>query len=296
MPLTLDLHTFDPGLPAESPEAFAESVARLIEESWDSGADIAVLPEFTWMGLEPLLPPQDTSFHAVAELFWGRLYPSLLRRLTRPGKAAVLGTCPFFDVTHGTLHNRAPIIAGGRALHQDKLHLTPWEAAFTPGDALQLWEFGGLRIAVIICLDIEIPELSARLRGCEVDLILCPSATETVLGVERVDRCASARAVELGCHVGVCHLTGQARAELIDENVGRLAHYLPSQSVFRDAPRCTETAVYTAGCHRLRITLDPCALALMRRMRAETNPALLGREMAGNARVIRVESAPSSPP
>jgi predicted amidohydrolase len=92
-------------------------------------------------------------------------------------------------------------------LYQDKLHLTPWESAFSPGDTLHLWHFAGLRIAVIICLDIEIPELSARLRDEEVDLILCPSATETVLGVERVDRCASARAVELGCHVAVSHLT-----------------------------------------------------------------------------------------
>jgi predicted amidohydrolase len=69
---------------------------------------------------------------------------------------------------------------------------------------LRVWEFGGVRFAVIICLDIEIPEISAKLRGRGVDVILVPSATETILGVERVDRCASARAVELGAIVGVC--------------------------------------------------------------------------------------------
>lgn len=45
----------------------------------------------------------------------------------------------------------------GELIVQDKLFLTPWETQFAGGKALQLIEFAGLRIAVIICLDIEIP-------------------------------------------------------------------------------------------------------------------------------------------
>jgi len=271
--LSLDLCTFDPGLRVKSPAAFAAEVTECVETSWDDGADIVLLPEFTWMGLEPLVEPP--SLRRVAECFWGELFPTLKSLLCRPDKAVVLGTVPFWDAEREILHNRAPILLGDRVLHQDKLHLTPWESAFAPGRELCLWEFAGLRFAVVICLDIEIPELSARLRGAGVDVLLVPSATETVLGVERVDRCASARAVELGCVVGVSHLTGKAASELIDENVGRTAVYFPSQAAFRDSPRWVEGEIVEADIHKQRVLLEPRALERMRRMRQETNPSLL---------------------
>lgn len=273
MPVAIDLCTFDPGLAAKSPSAYAAAVVDCVESSWDEGADLVLLPEFTWMGLEPLVEPK--SLQRVAAVFWEELLPGLKSLLNRPGKAVVLGTAPCWDAERDVLHNRAPILIGDQLLHQDKLHLTPWESDFAPGTELRLWEFAGLRFAVVICLDIEIPEVSTRLRGAGVDVILVPSATETILGVERVDRCASARAVELGGVVCVCHLTGKAGAALIDENVGRTAVYYPSQAAFRDAPRWIENDIFDSGIHKQRVTFDPQALQVMRRMTAETNPSLL---------------------
>ncbi|MBE7496173.1 MAG: hypothetical protein HS117_14620 [Verrucomicrobiaceae bacterium] len=273
MPLTLDIITFDPGIAARSTAAYAAAVAECVETSWDDGADVVLLPEFTWMGMEPLVEPRTPG--RVAEVFWNDVLPTLKSLLNRPGKAVVLGTCPYDDKDGGVLRNRAPILVEGTVLHQDKLHLTPWETDFSPGTELRVWEFGGLRFAVVICLDIEIPEISAKLRGREADVILVPSATETILGVERVDRCASARAVELGCIVAVSHLTGRADSGLIDDNVGRAAVYFPSQSPFRDSPRWIEGAVIDGGVQKQRVIIDKHALDVMRRMRQETNPALL---------------------
>jgi len=271
--LSLDLRTFDPGIVAKSPFAYAAAVAECVEASWDDGADVVLLPEFTWMGLEPLVEPKTP--RRVAEVFWNELFLTLKSLLSRPGKAVVLGTVPFWDAERGELLNRAPILVGDRVLHQDKLHLTPWEHEFAPGRELRLWEFADLRFAVVICLDIEIPEISARLRGAGVDVVLVPSATETVLGVERVDRCASARAVELGAVVGVSHLTGKAESGLIDENVGRTAVYFPSQAAFRDDPRSVEGEIISCGMQKQRVVIDPRALEVMRRMKQETNPSML---------------------
>ncbi len=270
---TLELCTFDPGIAAKSPAAFAAVVVDCVESSWDNGADLVVLPEFTWMGLAPLVELE--SLQRVAGVFWEELLPGLQSQLKRPGKAVVLGTAPFWDAERGVLLNRAPILIEDRLWHQDKLHLTPWEAAFAPGRELRIWEFAGLRLAVVICLDIEIPEISARLRGAGVDVILVPSATETILGVERVGRCASARAVELGCYVGVCHLTGRTATELIDESVGRTAVYCPSQAAFGESPRWLESEILDGGIHKQRVRLDGKALRVMRRMAMETNPSLL---------------------
>ncbi len=290
--MTLDLLTFDPGFVCDSPEAYADEVVRVIRHAWDDGADLVVLPEFTWLGLEakvPRKPEHSSPYHAISALFWQTLLPGLMERLSRPGKGVVMGTVPFVDAETHRVFNRAPVITSGSLSHQDKLHLTPWEKDFSPGGILYLREFLGLRIAVVICLDIEIPEISARLRSDGVDLILCPSATDNVLGMERVDRCASARAVELGCHVAVCHLTGKAESELIDENIGRLAFYSPSQAAFRDAPRWIETEVYTGGVHSLRVTVHKRPLDIMRRMQVETNPSHLGKDLAGHFIIHQVE-------
>ena len=288
--LTLDLVTFDPGMAATNASAFANAIVQRVEESWGSGADLVLFPEFTWVGLEPLLASDQTKpLHRVAEVFWNELMPEMMGKLARQDKAVVVGTAPCLHAD-GSLRNRAVIFADGKLLHQDKLHLTPWESAFTPGETLYLWTFGGFRIAVIICLDIEIPELSSRLRDAGVDLILCPSATETILGVERVNRCASARSVELGCYVGVSHLTGRTTSDLIDDNIGRAALYRPSQAAFQELPRSEETEIISRGSQTLRVRLERCALEIMRRMIAETNPSHLGRKMAGIERMIRVES------
>jgi predicted amidohydrolase len=274
-PLHLDILTWDVTPGHSTARDCVLAVIDLVSASWDSGADLVLLPEFTWMMLEPLLPCSDAPLHAVARHLWDCELPFLRQALARPGKAAVLGTCPFLDPDSRRLFNRAPILRGSDLLHQDKLHLTPWETAFSPGTEINLFTFKNFTIAVIICLDIEVPELSARLRGRGIDLILCPSATETELGTERVDRCASARAVELGCHVAVSHLLGRSPSDLIDANVGRVALYHPSQVPFSKAPRCEEGPIHTAGIHRLQTVIEPGPLRRMRARKAETNPALL---------------------
>lgn len=272
--MNLDLWTFDVGVHAETPVAYANECIRRVEESWAGGADIVLFPEFCWVGLERFAD-KSRGLRGVSDLFWQELWPSIQSRLARPDKAAVLGTAPFFDEATGLLMNRSPILCEGRALHQDKLHLTPWETAFARGDTLHIWRFRDITIAVIICLDIEVPELSVHLRNRGVDLILVPSATETILGVERVDRCASARAVELGCCVGVSHLVGRTESELIDDNIGRTAFYTPSQAAFRQEPREVEDPVVTSGFHRQRCVVDLAALRKVRRMVGETNPSRL---------------------
>jgi predicted amidohydrolase len=194
----------------------------------------------------------------------------------------VLGSVPFVD-EGGLVRNRCPIVSEGRQLHQDKIHLTPWESAFDGNGPIRIWDFRGLRVAVVICLDVEIPEISAALRGMDLDLMLIPSATESLLGVERVGRCADARAVELGCHVAICHLVGRMESELIDENIGRLAVFSPSQIAFLGVGRQTSTEVFAQGFRRMSASLDIAALRENRAAHAETDPSKI------RPVVIRVE-------
>ncbi len=280
--LKLDLWSFDVGAAVESPPEFAKLVTQRVIESWADGADIVVFPEFTWMGLERFVEGPE-KLAGVAALFWENLWPGLREQLDRPDKAVVLGTVPFLE-GDGRLKNRAPILSEGRVLYQDKIHLTPWENAFSGGGPLRTWRFRGHKLAVVICLDVEIPEISAALRGSELDLMLVPSATENELGVERISRCASARAVELGCYVGVSHLVGRTESELIDENVGQLALFIPSQSRFRGCDHSNERVIYHEGFHRRSLILDMKAIAKNRALRCETDPSKI------RPGIIQVES------
>jgi len=266
--LRLDLWSFDPGVPMLTAGECVAAVLDRVISSWDEGADVVVFPEFAWMALERFAK----SAEGVAGLFWSDLFPSMLETLKRPGKAVLLGTVPFID-EDGGLRNRTPIVSDGRVLHQDKIHLTPWENAFHGGDRVCVWNFQGYRLATLVCLDIEIPELAAALRGKSVDLLLVPSATESVFGVERVHRCASARAVELGCFVAVSQLTGVAESDLIDVNIGRLAVYSPSQAAFEGIERTLIGEILEGGFHRMSVNLDLAGLAASRAATEETNPS-----------------------
>lgn len=266
--MRLDVWSFDPGaICADAGECVAVMRDRVIA-SWDEGADVVVFPEFAWMALERFA----TGAEGVAELFWNEWFPQMLETLSRPGKAVVLGTVPFIDAD-GRFRNRAPIISEGRFFYQDKIHLTPWENAFHGGERVCVWDFMGHKLAVLVCLDIEIPELAAALRGSNVELLLVPSATENGFGVERVHRCSSARAVELGCFVGVSQLTGVAESDLIDVNIGRLAVYSPSQSAFGGIDRMQAGGLLEHGFHRLSVELDLAGLAACRAADEETNPS-----------------------
>lgn len=279
MDIVIDAWTFDVG----TTEDHVEAMASRVEQSWNSGADIVLFPEYSWAATPctGCRPPSTSdipqtgpaSLHRLAQHFWADHMPVLQARLARPDKLAVLGTAPCIDQASGTLRNRAPVLCNGSLLTQDKLFLTPWESWFTHGERLHLFEFKGLRIAVVICLDIEIPELSVLLRGRGVDLILVPSATETVRGSERVTRCASARSVELGCAVIVSPLVGQCGSTLVDENLGKLGAYLPSQYAFADDAHIQETVVHTEGFHVARFTLQSDKFSLMRQTLDETNPS-----------------------
>jgi len=285
--------TFDVGDAGKTIDAFAEEVIHRVETSWDSGIDLVLLPEYLWAALEPILPP-DADMEDIAKVVWVDLMPRLKKRLCRKGKHAILGTTPYLDPDSRHLYNRALIFSDGRVLHQDKLFLTPWEHEFRAGRELNVFEMSGLRVAVIICLDIEVPELSARLRGLNIDLLLVPSATETLYGSERVTRCASARAIELGCAVLVCPLVGKCDSSMVNVNLGKIALYLPALKAFAAYDRSEDTRLVHQGWHALRVEVPEAVIQEAHRRRKETNPSQLNVNLTPEE--VQIDESARTPP
>ncbi len=272
--ITLDLYSSDVGHSFSTATEFAKHLTSLTLESYKTGADIVVFPEYTWMGLEKFVDKKN-SLSEISHLFWNQLWPQIKNDLNQPNKVLIMGSCPFLIESTSKFTNRCPILCQEKETFQEKLQLTPWETSFQSGNTINVINFKNLRIAVLICFDIEFPELSLRLKEEKIDLLVVPSACESILGVERVNRCASARAIELGAFVGVSHLLGETESELVDLNLGGLSLYTPSQSPFKDSKRQQSTQIFKKGFHRLRKSLDFDLLTQMRSLKMETNPSLV---------------------
>src|SRR3546814_10116506 len=70
-----------------------------------------------------------------------------------------------WDTGAGFANRAWLLLPDGRAIAQDKLCLTPGEqdAAswdLVPGDTLQVVEWEGLKVVILICLDVEMPARS----------------------------------------------------------------------------------------------------------------------------------------
>jgi predicted amidohydrolase len=265
---------FDIGKSYGSASQTVEFVISETQKLWDSGSDIVVFPEYMWGTLAQYSDPQSNLVE-IADLFWGKLWPRLSVALSRDHKTVILGTVPR-RASNGQLYNTCPVITSGQVIYQDKLALTPWEHEFTGGTNLIPFQLStGHTAVVMICLDCEMPDLITKLKkNARVDLIFIPSATESLMGVERIARCASARAVELGAAVITSAICGEVKDnEFLGANIGRTALYLPSLKGIESQPRIIETDPQTVGYHVEHFKIDQAVFDIARNETTTTNPA-----------------------
>lgn len=216
--------------------AWAAGVADELARARDQGADLLVLPEWSaaqWLGFAPagLAGTAEIAFMAgQREAALDAVAPAV----ARTGVALCAGTMPV--AVEGLYCNRAfLLLPDGRRYGQDKLTLTPTERDpqgwwIEPGRVVQVIEWRGLRLAQIVCLDIEQPGLAQRLAPLDLDLLVVPSMTAKPSGYHRVFACARARAVELMLPVAVVGSVGTRRsASEAETNFGGAAVYLPCE-------------------------------------------------------------------
>ncbi|WP_321348528.1 bifunctional GNAT family N-acetyltransferase/carbon-nitrogen hydrolase family protein [uncultured Draconibacterium sp.] len=93
----------------------------------------------------------------------------------------------------------------------EKLHVTPDEEkvwGMEGGSQLKSIETDCGKIGVLICYDIEFPELGRLLADEGVDIVFVPFLTDTQNGFSRVRNCAQARAIENECYVAIAGSVG----------------------------------------------------------------------------------------
>lgn len=119
---------------------------------------------------------------------------------------------------------------------QFKLHITPDEAAYwglAGGDSLQVFETDAGRIGILICYDVEFPELPRILAERGMDILFVPYWTDTKNAYHRVRLCAQARAVENECYVVITGSVGNLpNVENMDIQYSQAAILAPSDFAF----------------------------------------------------------------
>jgi predicted amidohydrolase/GNAT superfamily N-acetyltransferase len=92
-----------------------------------------------------------------------------------------------------------------------KLHVTPDEAkvwGMTGGNAVQTFDTDCGKIGIVICYDVEFPELPRLMAEQGMNILFVPFLTDTQNGYSRVRHCAQARAIENECYVAIAGSVG----------------------------------------------------------------------------------------
>lgn len=93
----------------------------------------------------------------------------------------------------------------------EKLHVTPDEVlvwGMEGGKSLKVFDTDCGKIGILICYDVEFPELSRLLADDGMDILFVPFLTDTQNGFSRVRHCAQARAIENECYVAIAGSVG----------------------------------------------------------------------------------------
>jgi predicted amidohydrolase/GNAT superfamily N-acetyltransferase len=122
----------------------------------------------------------------------------------------ISGSMP--EIIGGRLYNVGYICKrDGTVERYEKLHVTPDEAkvwGMEGGTELKVFDTDCGKIGVLICYDVEFPELSRLLAEDGMDILFVPFLTDTQNGYSRVRNCAQARAIENECYVAIAGSVG----------------------------------------------------------------------------------------
>jgi predicted amidohydrolase len=122
----------------------------------------------------------------------------------------ITGSMP--EVVDGELYNVGYICKRDGGVDRfEKLHVTPDEElvwGLQGGNSLETFDTDCGKIGVLICYDIEFPELSRIMADKGMDILFVPFLTDTQNGFSRIKNCAQARAIENECYVAIAGCVG----------------------------------------------------------------------------------------
>ncbi|MGD8430177.1 MAG: GNAT family N-acetyltransferase [Ectothiorhodospiraceae bacterium] len=198
--------------------------------------DFILFPEFF---NAPLLAQfnQDDPAEAMRGLaqYTDELCEAMLRLAVTYNINIVAGSMPVYE--DNVLYNVAFLCRrDGTIESQYKLHATPDERFYwgvQGGDSLRVFDTDVGKIGILVCYDVEFPELPRLLADQGMQILFVPFWTDTKNAYLRVRRCAQARAIENECYAAITGSVGNLpRVENIEIQYSQAAVFSPSDFAF----------------------------------------------------------------
>lgn len=199
-------------------------------------ADFALFPEFfnaPLMGLNKIDNAAD-AVRALAE-YTEAIKEKMINLALSYNINIIAGSMPLYD--DGALYNVSYLCRrDGTYDMQYKLHVTPDESSYwgmQGGDQLKVFDTDAGKIGILICFDVEFPELPRILAERGVNILFVPFLTDTKSAFLRVKICAAARAIENECYVAISGSVGNLPGvENMDIQYAQSAVFSPSDFSF----------------------------------------------------------------
>jgi len=215
---------------------FASQVEFFVRSAKDYKAHFLLFPEFFTMQLLSYInePAPAMAVRRLARL--APDYEALFMRLAQEtGIYIIGGTHPV--IQRGKVFNAAHLFTpNGQVFRQKKVHLTPTESGpyqLSRGHGLYLYHTDFGNIAILICYDVEFPEVARVMAEAGAEILFVPSCTDGREGFCRVRYCSQARAIENQIYVAVTGTVGNLPlVPYMAANYGQAAILTPSDYFF----------------------------------------------------------------
>ncbi|MGN6494855.1 MAG: GNAT family N-acetyltransferase [Agriterribacter sp.] len=222
--------------PFASIDKFMEQVEFFVDVLSGYKSDFALFPEFF---NSPLLAPYNHLDTNEAMIALAKHTQDIIQRISELAVAhninIIAGSMPL--VEENKLYNVSYLChRNGSRSEYRKIHITPNEAKYygiTGGDSIAVFNTDCGKIGILICYDVEFPELSRLLALDGMKILFVPYLTDTQNAYTRVRNCAMARAIENECYVAIAGCVGNLPGvNNMDIQFGQAAVFTPSDFAF----------------------------------------------------------------
>lgn len=220
----------------KSYEQLLEQIEFFVDTVSDYQSDFILFPEFFNAPLMAL-SQQTSQTEGIRHLakYTEQLKNDMSRMAIEYNANIITGSMPLED--GGKLYNVSYLChRSGHIDEQRKIHITPHEKndwVIQGGDTVKVFETDAGRVGILICYDVEFPELGRILAEQGLDILFVPFWTDTKNSYLRVRLCAHARAIENECYVVIAGSVGNLpQVESLDVQYSQSAVLTPSDFPF----------------------------------------------------------------
>ncbi|KAF2334739.1 bifunctional GNAT family N-acetyltransferase/carbon-nitrogen hydrolase family protein [Flavobacterium ginsenosidimutans] len=222
--------------PLNNVEALFEQAEFFIDAVSGYGSDFALFPE---LFIAPLMADYNHLSEAEAIRELARHSDPIRKKFQEFAISyninIITGSMPYLE--GGNLYNVGFLCKrDGTSEMYTKIHITPNEVVhwgMKGGSQFKTFDTDCGKIGILICYDVEFPELSRLLADEGMDILFVPFLTDTQNGYTRVKHCSQARAIENECYVAIAGCVGNLpKVNNMDIQYAQSSVFTPSDFAF----------------------------------------------------------------